>query len=861
MTERFRRLETLFKAALEQPVESREAWLDRAEADVSVRAEVLRLLDADARAQCAAESAVEGAMNSPADGAIERVLSEAARAVLDAGVKRDEIRAGPDRGQRLEGSFEPEMVEGWRLERKIGEGGMGAVYLAQPRAGDGPPAAIKLLRNTIDPALLSDRFEAERRILATLSHPGIARLLGAGRIPDGRPYLVIEYVEGIRIDAYCDQLRLGLRERVELMVGVCEAVHNAHRNLVVHRDLKPSNVLVTPDGVPKLLDFGIAKLLGEEAMLGDTVADAGTVTRLGWMTPSYASPEQVLGEPVRPASDVYSLGVLLYWLLTGVSPYGDAESNPSRLAQAIVEADPITASASVLSTTITGPALARAERRRTTPNLLAKLLAGDLDLILGKALAKEPDRRYGSAGELAADLSRWSRGLPITARAATFRYRAGKFLRRHRLAAILAGLISLLLLVFLAVVLVLLARTRAERDRATQMSALLADLFEVAEPGPEQGKTITAQALLDRGAERAALRLKDQPGSRAEFLGTLAGLYQQLGLYDRAAASLEEAITLQRDLIGERSIEVADLTNHLGRIKAAAGEFHEAEPLFRRSLALRRELLPPDDLRVVKGVNNLALVLQDLGRFDEAEPLYREIVGDGEDLHRDPEGFVLGNLALLYFDLGRLEESESAYRRALQLRTRLYGADDPETAYMRDDLGALLVARGKAAEGKTEIERALRVRRGSVGDEHRDVARSLSHLATAERVLGNLEVAERLQRQALELRLRLLGEDHAEVAESHIEMGLVLLERDKLDEAGRQFRRARELHAAALGADHPMQGRPLYGLALWAAQSGDCATATIWMRQAMTLLPDLDPRQSRLQALSRTCAQTRPRTP
>lgn len=847
-TGRFRRVEALFAAGIAQPVAQRAAWLQGAEPDVSIRDEVLRLLVADADAD---EEAIERALGMAAHG-----FFDGRRQHPEGGsdpVNADLQKADPHKADAIGfDPIEPDSIEGWRLERRIGEGGMGTVYLARAQSGTAVPVAIKLLREGVDPTLLEHRFEAERKILATLSHPGIARLLDAGRTRAGRPYFVLEYVEGMPIDEYCDQLRLGIRERVALMARVCEAVQNAHRNLVVHRDLKPSNVLVTSEGEPKLLDFGIAKLI-EDGDAPSASAATGTVTRLGWMTPAYASPEQVLSEPARPASDVYSLGVLLYWLLTGLSPYGDAESNPSRLARAIVEQDPDRASARILSAQIAGPALARAEHRRTTPGVLARMLTGDLDLILGKALAKEPDRRYGSGGELAAELTRWLRGLPVSARPATFRYRAGKFLRRHRLATALIGLMSALALAFVVVVVVLLARTRVERDRATQMSALLTDLFEVAEPSPEQGSSITAKALLDRGAERAAVRLQDQPDSRARFLATLGRLYQQLGLYDRAAASLKEALVLQRALVGERSVEVADLTDQLARVKAGAGEFREAEPLFRDALALRRALLPADDQRIANSINNLALVRHDLGRYEEAEPLYREIVGGEGHPGKDPDGATLGNLALLYFDLGRFEESEAAYRRLVDLRVRIYGQDDLETAYAYDELGMVLSARGKHVEGKAEIERGLRIRRQRVGDEHRDVARSLSHLASVERVMGDLDAAEQHQRQALALRLQLLGQEHAEVAESHLELGLVLLDRAELDEAGVELQRALELHAAAVGADHPLQGRPLYALARLAAMRGDCAKAVERSHQAERLLPRLDPRRAELRALIETC--------
>jgi eukaryotic-like serine/threonine-protein kinase len=451
------------------------------------------------------------------------------------------------------------------------------------------------------------------------------------------------------------------------------------------------------------------------------------------------------------------------------------------------------------------------------------------------------------------DLNRWLQGLPIAARPATIRYRAGKFLRRHRLASALAGLLMASIVAFLATTLLLLAQARAERDRATQMTALLTDLFEIAEPSPQRGNSITARALLDRGAERAALRLQAQPQSHAEFLATLARLYQRLGIYDSAGASLRQALSLQKARLGAGSIEVADLTDHLARVMAADGKFQEAEPLFREALALRRTLLPASDERISNGINNLALVNHDLGRYAQAEQLYREVVGDEFSLARDTDGTTLGNLALLYADLGRFDDSERAYRRVIAVRTALYGAEDVETANAYDELGMVLLARGAHAEGKAQVSRGLAIYRRAFGDDHRDTARSLAHVAVAERMRGDLATAERLQRRALALRIALLGEDHAEVAESRLELGLVLLDRNALDEAGRELRRASAQYAVAVGEAHPLRGRPLHALARWAVLSGDCAKADDFTAQAMALLPARDPRRAELREIQLRC--------
>lgn len=819
---RFRRIARSFEGALARPRDEREAWLVANEPDAALREEVRDLLATDARA----------------DGAIERTLEAAAKEAVRA-------HGSPH-------AFGDDTIDGWHLQRRLGEGGMGAVHLARPATGEGPPVAIKLLRDGVDAALLADRFETERRILATLSHPGIARLLGAGRSRDGRPYLVLEYVEGEPIDAYCARARLDVRERVALVARVCEAVHDAHRNLVVHRDLKPGNVLVTADGAPKLLDFGIAKLLGDDV---GAVAAIGTVTRLGWMTPAYASPEQILGEPARPASDVHALGVLLHELLVGVSPHGEeAASNPAKLAQAIVERTPMRASARVLADAAMPAAQARAAQRRTVPSALARTLSGDLDRILEKTLEKAPDRRYDSAGALGDDLDRWLRGLPVSARPATFRYRAGKFLRRHRLAAALVAMLLVGAIGFVATVLVLLAQARVERDRAERTTALLTDLFEVAEPGPDAGRSITAQALLDRGAERAAVRLEGDPDAHARFLATLGRLYAQLGLYDRAAASVDRALRLRHALDEGPTPTSADLLDQLARIRAAAGEFRAAEPLFRQALAQRRALLPRDDPRIADSVNNLALVLHDLGRYAQAEPLYRELV-EARGGENDVGAVTRGNLALLYADLGRLEESEALFREVLAIRQDAFGAESEDVADAYDDLGMVETLRGSAMRGRADLLRGLALRRRLLGEDHRDVARSLEHLATAEQALGDPALAERLARDALAMRVRLLGPEHAETAGSHLALGLILLERHALDDAGRELHRAQALHAASLGADHPLQGPPLHALARWALATGDCVAATDYARRALARLPARDRRRPELERVIAGCAR------
>lgn len=842
----FRQLEALFAAALAQPAGRREAWLAAQDVPGALREELRALLAAD----LAAEARIARVMTAAAQAA---TASPRAEAVERGAMPADEA------GQPS--------LPGWQLLRRLGVGGMGTVYLARAvrAAPDGTPdaspqlapnapsgaedlpsvVAIKLLRGDVDPTLLIDRFEAERRILSTLSHPGIARLLGAGRSADGRPFLVLEYVEGEPIDRWCAGRTLDLRARAALLAQVCDAVRNAHRNLVVHRDLKPGNVLVGADGAPKLLDFGIAKLLE-----GPASGVQGTVTRLGWMTPDYASPEQVSGEPVRPASDVYSLGVLAYRVFAGVSPYGVDGDNPSALARAIVETEV--------------PLASQRAQAAGAPPQQVRALRGDLDRILAKALDKAPDRRYGDAGELCEDLRRWLQGLPVSARPTTLRYRAGKFLRRHRAASALAALLALSLGVYLLSALRLLQEARAERDRASQTAALLGDLFEIAEPHPARGNTITARALLDRGRDRAALRLRGQPQAHIDFLTTLSRLYRRLGIYDRAADCLRQALALQRGLGAADSLDAADLTLQLARTHAAAGEFETAEPLFRRALALRRTHLPAHDPRIGESLRNLALVQHDLGRYAEAQRLYAEVAAGGEGF--DPDAVNLGNQALLYYDLGDYARSERAYRQVLALRTARNGEAHESLAYVHDELGMALLAQGRLDEASVALGRGLEIRRRTLGEDHRDLARSLDHLGSLALARRDPAAAEALHRQALALRLRTLGAEHPETAESRLGLGLSLLAQAQasalartpadaalLGQAGRELTSALRLYEAATGPDHPLRGRPRDALARWAQLAGDCGQARAHAQRALALLPQADPRRAGLRGLLVAC--------
>ena len=555
--ERWQRAKEIFHEALERDPEERRVFLAEACAgDGSLRSQVESLLASDAERlpwldAPVFEAAAEMLTSDPGEGLARQ-------------------RIGP-----------------YELIREIGRGGMGAVYLAK-RADDEfqQQVAVKLLKRGMDSDDILRRFRQERQILASLDHPHIARLLDGGVTADGAPYFIMEHIEGVPLAAYCDQHRLGVPDRLGLFRAVCSAVHYAHGHLVVHCDLKPGNILVTVGGVPKLLDFGVAKLLGSEHVPRLT---ATTAPGLNLMTPEYASPEQVRGERVTTASDVYSLGVVLYELLTGQPPYRFESRTPREIERIICEDEPVSPSTAVREQARTGrrtvgrPA---GDARAGTLRELRRDLAGDLDNIVLMAMHKDPGRRYGSVEQLSEDLRRHLESLPVIARKDTWRYRAGKFIRRHRVATSAAALVALSLMAGIVATTWQAREARAQREKARvqqvaaeQVADFLARLLREADPFGAKGETVTVRHLLDEGAKQIDRGLRDQPEVRARMMDTIGVAYVNLGLYGEALPLLEGALEIRRRLLAEEAPEVAESLNNLGWLLRKKGDVKAAEPL------------------------------------------------------------------------------------------------------------------------------------------------------------------------------------------------------------------------------------------------------------------------------------------
>ena len=568
----------LLDQALDLPPLEREAWLSRLRAEQPAPA-------AELEALLAAEAGLDA----------KGFLSGTALAVPGLS------------GQRL-GAY--------TLERPLGQGGMGTVWLA--RRSDGRyegKVAVKLLNLALLDAVGAERFRREGTVLARLSHPNIARLLDAGLNAAGQPFLVLEHVQGERIDHYADAHRLPPETRVRLFLDVLAAVAHAHANLIVHRDLKPSNILVAPDGTVKLLDFGIAKLQEE----GGAGAESSTLTDVGGraLTPEYAAPEQVAGGAVTTATDVYALGVLLYVLLAGRHPTGEGRRTAAEHLQGILGTEPPR-----LSVVVTG-----AEARATSLDRLRRLYAGDLDNIVAKALKKRPEERYATIGAFAEDLRRHLNHQPVSARPDSWGYRAAKFARRNRLAVVLGILAALALVVAVARERHLRALAEAETRKAGAVEEFLLGVFAAADPfAPPRSRRggITAGGSPDSGAERVDTVIKGQPEMRADLRAAVGRVYASLGSYDKAAAQLRQALEERRALYGPRHPEVAEVMDALGQALAKQGHFTDAESLLREAVSQRRQLQGSRSRATAQSLDHLAEVLRERGDYAGAEPLVRE---------------------------------------------------------------------------------------------------------------------------------------------------------------------------------------------------------------------------------------------
>ncbi len=817
--ERWHQIDEIFQAALDCEPEKRAALIDSAcGSDRKLRAEVESLLASHEKADFTSAPAVND------------------------GMKLLEFRAG----QLREGS----RIGPYRIVREIGRGGMGSVYLAA-RADDAYQklVAIKIIHRGLDTDEIIQRFQSERQILATLDHPNITRLLDAGSTDDGLPYFVMEYINGEPIDQYCEARKLNITQRLKLFQAVCAAVRYAHQNLVIHRDIKPGNVLVTKEGVPRLLDFGIAKLLTP----GPDASEA-TVTVARRLTPEYASPEQVRGEPVTTATDVYSLGVLLYVLLTGRRPHRESITSSADLTSAICCEEPERPSVVVMRREDSQADCVRPESvsttREGTPERLRSRLQGDLDNIILMALRKEPQRRYASAEQMSEDISRHLSSLPVIARPDTRGYRAAKFVQRHKAGVAAAALAFVSLTGGIATTLWQAHIARQERDRARmeqakadRIKSFLTDMLTYSSPeykssNPTKNQDARVSEVVDQAAKRAERELADQPELLAEVQSTIGGVYAAQGRYEQSEAILRAAREKSIRLYGVNSHQAAEVSGTLANALLGKGNYAEAEALYREDIEIERSLLA--DGR--GSLKNLAHALADYGgmldqRNDRsAEGYLREALKYSSAFTGKERVFV----AVLYNDLsneasyrGDEEESERCLRASLQEYQKLPAGTYVEMAVTLSNLGALLIGKSRYTEAEPFVLEGLELRRKILGNAHVSTAGALYRLSDLRYSQGRYGEAEKAAQESIEVFKRAMADpqDSTLFTNPLLEMGLILDKVGRIHEAEAYLRQALDIRTQLL---------PKGNLGIVKAQGalGECLTAQKRYAEAEPLLLD-----------------------
>ena len=680
----------------------------------------------------------------------------------------------------------------WRLLNQIGRGGMGSVYIGERADGAFEQrVAIKFLGRGVAPPELLARFRQERQILARLEHPNIARLVDGGVTEDGLWWFAMEYVDGQPITAWCVAHRSSTRAALELFQQVCRAVQYAHRNLVIHRDLKPSNILVSAAGQVKLLDFGIAKILEPEGGggsggargAGGPASPDGTLLTAVAMTPNYASPEQIRGEPPTTTTDVYALGVVLYEILTGTRPYRVKTGSLEEIRRAVLDEEPEAPSA----------------------RLKRAGIGRDLDNIVLTALRKEPERRYPSVEAMSDDVQRHLEGRAVRASGRTFGYLASKFIRRNRVPVAAAALVLLALSVGLYATARERDRAKYEAAKATELKEFALNLFRVSAPEVGRGANVTARELLDRGAQRVERELRGNLALQAEMWDLLGSVYRSLDLFPQAIGMYRKSVTARRSLQGQPDSLLSHSILELGSCLNENGDYAEGEKLMREALAMDRARFGDTSRRVALATGELAVLLDRMARTAEAESLSHVVIRMDSltvGMNSMEAAQDISSLGMLLYYDSRYNDALPYLHQALATRERLKGRRHIQTAEGIDQVAMCLAQTGELDSALALGNEALSIRRQWLAPDHPDIAHSLMNTALPLQDLGRLDEAEQYLRGALAIRLRALDPEDPLIAHTHNDLAVVFYRERMLDSAGVHFDQALRVWAHSLPPDH-----------------------------------------------------------
>lgn len=810
----------------------------------------------------------------------DKELRQQVEALLEAGERSDGFldasleRLSPELIADFEGFLTEEdnsdiagrRIGAYRLIEILGRGGMGVVYLAE-RADEHyqQRVAIKLMPRGLETPELHRRFLTERQILADLEHPNIAKLLDGGVTEEGYPFLVMEYIEGEPIDEFCDRLDLSTRQRLELFVTVCMVVQHAHQNMVIHRDLKPSNILVTQNGEVRLLDFGVAKLTDP-----DVLPEQAEKTVLQPRTLGYASPEQVANRPVLTTSDVYSLGVILYRLMTSTMPHDLTGLSPTEAEARVHEHVPVL------------PSVAVEHRSRSRTS---RILRGDLDNIVLKALEIEAEDRYSTAEHLAEDIRRHFAGVPIQAISASPVYRFNRFVSRHRV-AVAAGAMAVLAVGMAIAGIVWQARKATlEARRAQQVSEVITGLFTDADPYTGQDREMGVVEMLDRGLERLESDLAEEPELKADLTDVLARAYGGQGQFAKAEALHRSNLEARRILYGDHDVRVAESATHLaatlinrgaykaaeplliealdiftstggesskeastvlmhlGNLKQLTGDYSQAARYHEQSLAIRKASPTEGGFAVAVELSNLSTAVEQLGEVDRATNLLWEALEIAEQTVGEDHlstADIRTKLAVRLHAQGDYDGSESLYRAALEIQQRKLGSDHPHTIDAAVNLGKLLLDRGDYSGARSFVELAVDLSRRHIEESHISRIAAEMNLATLWRETGRNEEAEVLYLSGLSRLEQLVGPEDYSIGRMYSLLAMNDQARGSIVSARHRYEKALAIQRTASKRKFHL-AETLVGLGSVLCDQGQPEQAEIFIREALEIYEPLMP--------------------